>query len=237
MTLGTLYLIPNLLGEAPLSGSIPADIAGIVGSLRHFIVENEKSARYFLKLVTPEVNLRELHLARLNEHTNESEIEALMKPLCSGHDMGVLSEAGCPGIADPGATAVAYAHSISAPVRPLVGPCSMTLALMASGFNGQRWRFMGYVPVAAEERRMVITAMERELHRCNETQIMMDTPYRNQKLLQDIVRHCAPHTKLCIALGLTTGEEKIRMQSIGAWRKIVDTVALPKVPALFLLGR
>lgn len=237
MALGTLYMIPNLLGESSLSSSIPTDISGIVGSIKHFVVEDEKSARHFLKLLVPEIHLRELNLVRLNEHTKDDEIGNLMAPLVSGHDMGVLSEAGCPGIADPGATAVAYAHSVGATVRPLVGACSMVLALMASGFNGQRWRFVGYIPVEADERRAALIAMERDLHRLHETQIMMDTPYRNQKLLLDIVTHCAPHTKLCIAMGLTTGAEKITVQSVAAWRKVVDTTALPKVPALFLLGR
>jgi 16S rRNA (cytidine1402-2'-O)-methyltransferase len=237
MALGTLYLIPSLLGAAQLSGSIPSDIVGVARSLRYFLVEDEKSARAFLKLLVPEINVRDLHLSRLNEHSKQNEIESLMQPLRDGHDVGVISEAGCPGIADPGAVAVAYAHAVGATVRPLVGPCSMTLALMGSGFNGQRWRFVGYVPVDSEERRATLCAMERDLNRWNETQIMMDTPYRNQKLLHDIITSCSPQTKLCVALGLTTPEERITVHTIATWRRLIDTVALPKVPALFLLGR
>lgn len=231
---GTLYLIPTLLGEASLESSVTPIISRVIGRVSHFLVEEEKSARNFIKQVAPHRNLRDLHLSRLDEHTPASDVERLMSPLFAGHDLGIISEAGCPAIADPGAMVVRRAHERGVTVRPLVGPCSMTLALMASGFNGQRWRFVGYLPVDETERRSVLLRLENVVNSSGETQIIMETPYRNQKLLSDIIAHCRAETKLCVASSLTTPSELVEVHTIGEWRKLERT--LLKNPALFLLG-
>lgn len=235
VALGELYLIPNLLGEAPVDTSLPPVVASIVSKISHFVVEEEKSARRFIKQLCPDRVIRDLSLTTLNEHTKPSEVDALLAPLREGHAIGVISEAGCPGIADPGAELVRRAHESGIRVHPLVGPCSMTLALMASGFNGQRWRFLGYLPIDPAQRKEAIRAMERELYDSNETQIVMDTPYRNQRLLADLLEACRPETLICIASALTTHQESIQVRSARAWRDLQPN--LPKTPALFLLGR
>lgn len=232
---GSLYLIPSLLGEAAVDTSLPALVVQTVSRLKHFLVEDEKSARHFIKKLLPDCNLRELSLERLSEHTAASELPRLLEPLVAGHDVGILSEAGCPAIADPGSDVVRRAHELGARVIPLVGPCSMILALMASGLSGQRWRFVGYLPVADEERRAELRALEGEALRSGETQIVMETPYRNQRLLQEILAACRPETMLCIASNLTAPEELIQTRAVAEWRTIVPN--LPKAPALFLLGR
>jgi 16S rRNA (cytidine1402-2'-O)-methyltransferase len=232
---GELYLIPNLLGETSLDSSLPPLVASVTARIAHFVVEEEKSARRFIKLLCPDRVIRELSLRVLNEHTKPAEVADLAAPLLAGHDIGVISEAGCPGIADPGADLVQHAHELGIRVHPLVGPCSMTLALMASGFNGQRWRFLGYLPIENYERRETIRAIERAVYESNETQIVMDTPYRNQRLFEDLLATCRPETRICIASGLTTSEESIQVLSGSAWR--AQTIHLPKSPTLFLLGR
>lgn len=233
--LGELYLIPNLLGETPVDTSLPPVVASIVSKISHFVVEEEKSARRFIKQLCPDRVIRDLSLTTLNKHTKPSDIDALLLPLREGHAVGVISEAGCPGIADPGAEIVRRAHESGIRVHPLVGPCSMTLALMASGFNGQRWRFLGYLPIDSVQRKETIRAMEREIYESNETQIVMDTPYRNQRLLADLLEACRPETLICIASALTTHQESIQVRSARAWRDLQPN--LPKTPALFLLGR
>jgi 16S rRNA (cytidine1402-2'-O)-methyltransferase len=235
VALGELYLIPNLLGETPVDTSLPPVVASIVSKISHFVVEEEKSARRFIKQLCPDRVIRDLSLTTLNKHTKPSDIDALLLPLREGHAVGVISEAGCPGIADPGAEIVRRAHESGIRVHPLVGPCSMTLALMASGFNGQRWRFLGYLPIDSVQRKETIRAMEREIYESNETQIVMDTPYRNQRLLADLLEACRPETLICIASALTTHQESIQVRSARAWRDLQPN--LPKTPALFLLGR
>lgn len=233
--LGELYLIPNLLGEtAPIDASLPPLIASVTSRITHFVVEDEKSARRFIKHLCPERVIRELSLTVLNEHTRKEAVENLAAPLKAGHDIGIISEAGCPGIADPGAPLVKIAHEMGVKVHPLVGPCSMMLALMASGFNGQRWRFVGYLPIEGAERKEAIQSMERELATHNETQIVMDTPYRNQKLFEELLATCRPETKICIAANLTCLDELIQVKTVKEWR--LTKVTLPKCPALFLLG-
>ena len=233
--LGALYLIPNLLGEASIDSSLPTLIAAVVARLSCFIVEDEKSARRLIKQLSPGTDLRALSMQRLNKHTKESELALLTQPLLAGIDIGIISEAGCPAIADPGAEIVRLAHTLGVRVHPLVGPCSMTLALMASGFNGQRWRFAGYLPMEAPQRKETLLGLERDLYNNGETQIMMDTPYRNQRLLEDILTHCRADTMLCVAAALTTSTELIQVQSVAEWRRRAATIG--KTPALFLLGR
>ena len=233
--LGALYLIPNLLGEASIDSSLPSLIAAVVDRLSCFIVEDEKSARRLIKQLSPGTDLRALSMQRLNKHTKESELALLTQPLLAGIDIGIISEAGCPAIADPGAEIVRLAHTLGVRVHPLVGPCSMTLALMASGFNGQRWRFAGYLPMEAPQRKETLLGLEQDLYNNGETQIVMDTPYRNQRLLEDILTHCRADTMLCVAAALTTSTELIQVQSVAEWRRRAATIG--KTPALFLLGR
>lgn len=234
-TLGCVYLIPNLLGETDVDSSLPPLVASTVGKLSHFLVEDEKSARRFIKQLCPDVAIRDLTIKRLNEHTKKEELESLVSPLRSGIHLGIISEAGCPAIADPGSEIVRIAHTIGAPVHPLVGPCSMILALMGSGFSGQRWRFSGYLPIDEQQRRAAITSLERDLYQRNETQIFMETPYRNQKLLEDVLGACRPETGLCIASALTTASASIRTHSVQEWRALREE--LPRVPTIFVLGR
>ncbi len=233
--IGSVYLIPNLLGETDIDLSLPPLIAKTVAKLSHFLVEEEKNARRFIKQLCPEVAIRDLTINRLNEHTQRAEFESLAAPLRAGIDIGIISEAGCPAIADPGSDIVRIAHAIGAPVHPLVGPCSMILALMGSGFSGQRWRFSGYLPIDEQQRRSAIVALERDLYHQNETQIFMETPYRNQKLLEELLEVCRPGTGLCIASAMTTVEESIRTLSVEEWRALRKT--LPRIPTIFVLGR
>jgi 16S rRNA (cytidine1402-2'-O)-methyltransferase len=238
-TIGSLYLIPNILGEGVLGEgvadrSLLPHTCATIARLSTFLVEDEKSARRLLKLANPERPLRDVVLNRLSEHTGADELDTLIEPLRAGISLGVISEAGCPAIADPGAAVVARAHRLGARVYPLVGPCSMVLALMASGFNGQRWRFSGYPPREEPARHQALRGLERDLRSHDETQILMETPYRNQRLFSELLGLCHPQTGLCIALSLTTPHESIRTHTIQQWRS--KQLELPKVPALFLLG-
>ncbi len=233
--LGSVYLIPNLLGETDIDSSLPPLIAATVAKLSHFLVEDEKSARGFIKQLCPDVAIRELTIKRLNEHTKREELESLASPLRSGIHIGIISEAGCPAIADPGSEIVRIAHTIGATVHPLVGPCSMILALMGSGFSGQRWRFSGYLPIDEQQRRSALISLERDLYQRDETQIFMETPYRNQKLLEDVLGACRPETGVCIASALTTASESIRTLSVQQWRSVNEP--LPRMPTIFVLGR
>jgi 16S rRNA (cytidine1402-2'-O)-methyltransferase len=229
-----LFLVPNTLGETPIDHSLPTYASQVVGSLSYFLVEDEKSARKLIKQLAPQLAIRELSIQRLNEHTKPEELIQLTAPLREGHSMGIISEAGCPAIADPGADIVRRAHELGIPVVPLVGPCSMVLALMASGLNGQSWRFQGYLPIENNKRIETIRSLDERARTLGETQIMMDTPYRNEKLLLDLLAHCKPTTRLCIAQGLTTSVESIQTKSVQEWRD--NTPSLEKIPALFLIG-
>jgi 16S rRNA (cytidine1402-2'-O)-methyltransferase len=232
---GAVYLIPNTLGETSLDSSLPPLITQVIGRINHFVVEDEKSARRFIKQLCPERVIRELNIRLLNEHTKHEELETLAVPLKEGHDIGVISEAGCPAIADPGADLVRLAHQIGAPVRPLVGPCSMILALMASGMNGQRWRFLGYPPIEDQARKDFFRSIEKDIYTSNETQIVMDTPYRSQKLFDELLSTLRPETRLCVASALTTDHESIQSLLVKQWRSLSPSIA--KVPTLFVLGR
>jgi 16S rRNA (cytidine1402-2'-O)-methyltransferase len=230
-----VYLIPNTLGDDAVERTLPSHNASIVAGLKHFLVEEEKSARKLIKLLVPSASIRDLNISRLNEHTKSAEIEALMAPLKEGHSLGIISEAGCPAIADPGAEVVRKAHQLSIQVIPLIGPCSMVLALMASGLNGQTWRFAGYLPVDSVARIAAIRSLEGRVESLGETQIVMDTPYRTGKLFNEIAGTCKLSTMLCIAQGLATQHESIRTASIADWRKAPPPE--DKIPSLFLLGR
>lgn len=230
-----LFFIPSLLGDTAIDRSIPAATHLTVSSLTYFLVEDEKAARAFIKALCPQLQIRDLSISKIPENPTAADIELLMSPLTAGHSIGVISDAGCPGIADPGAALATYAHAHQIRVVPLVGPCSMVLALMASGLNGQAWRFVGYLPIDTQQRAAEIRALDDLAHTSGETQIMMDTPYRNEKLLHDILTTCRPTTRLCIAQALTTAAEYISTRPISSWRSTPPQ--LSKAPCLFLIGR
>ena len=234
MSAGTLYLIPVTLGDDNIAKALPTEVANIARGLDTFIVENEKTARRFLAALKTAKPVRELSMMRLDEHTLPAELPALLTALQAGRDVGLMSEAGCPGIADPGAQLVALAHRAGIRVTPLVGPSSILLALMASGLNGQRFTFLGYLPNEKMARVQRLKEIEHNSRSKRETQIFIETPYRNQHLLQDIVEHCQSATRLCIACNLSLAGELIESRTIAEWKKL----ALPDLhrqPAVFLL--
>lgn len=233
-TTGTLYLIPCTLGDTPADQVLPAHVIQLARSLDHYIVEETRTARRFLSALKHLRPIQELHFATLNEHTPASELNALLAPLLAGHDAGIVSEAGCPGIADPGAELVNLAHRKGIRVVPLVGPSSILLALMASGLNGQSFAFHGYLPVAEAERGQAIAALEAESARRRQTQLFIETPYRNGKLFDALLRLCRPDTRLCVAADLTLESELIRTQSVAQW-KSQAAPELNRRPCLFLL--
>ena len=234
MVLGTLYMIPVTLGDDNLSYVIPADVIQLVKGLEYFVVENEKSARRFLGSVKTNKPVRELNFQLLNEHTAEKDLPELIAPLLAGHNVGMLSEAGCPGIADPGATLAALAHRKGIKVSPLVGPSSILLSLMASGFNGQQFTFLGYLPSDKAARVIKLKEIEKQSEHLNETQIFIETPYRNQHMLEDILASCSANTKLCIARNVSLEDELIVSKTIAEWKKNV-LPDLHKQPTVFLL--
>lgn len=234
MVLGTLYMIPVTLGDDNLSYVIPADVIQLVKGLEYFVVENEKSARRFLGSVKTNKPVRELNFQLLNEHSAEKDLPELIAPLLAGHNVGMLSEAGCPGIADPGATLAALAHRKGIKVSPLVGPSSILLSLMASGFNGQQFTFLGYLPSDKAARVIKLKEIEIQSEHLNETQIFIETPYRNQHMLEDILASCSANTKLCIARNVSLEDELIVSKTIAEWKKNV-LPDLHKQPTVFLL--
>lgn len=231
---GTLFLIPTNLSEPIQPDTIlPRHVIEITSRLDRFIVENARSARQFLKAVGTALPLQSLHMRELNEHTPATELLGLLQPLLEGKDIGLLSEAGVPAVADPGASLVALAHAYAVPVVPLVGPSSILLALMASGLNGQVFAFHGYLPADRIGRLSALAELERESMRRYMTQIFIETPYRNGALLADILATCSIETKLCLALNLTAPDQFIATKCIGAWRE--DAPDLKRKPAVFLL--
>ena len=233
MAAGTLFLIPTTLGDSALATVIPQEVQQRVRMLDYFVAENPKSARAYLKQVGTAKPLQELHIATLNEHTPDAAVAGMAAPLRAGHDVGMMSEAGCPGIADPGAKLVLHAHRHAIRVVPLVGPSSILLALMASGLNGQSFVFHGYLPVADVERERTLRQLEKQSRRLKQTQIFIETPYRNQKLLHGILAACAGTTLLCVAAEISLAGEDIRTMSVAAWKK--HPPQLDRRPALFLL--
>lgn len=234
MKFGALYLIPVTLGGDNVEQVLPPAAITIARQLDSFIVENEKTARRFLGLIKPLKPVRELSLQTLNEHTQAQELQALLAPLLNGNDVGLMSEAGCPAIADPGADLVRLAHQKGIKVVPLVGPSSILLALMASGLNGQQFAFLGYLPSEKAERIQKIREIEKRSQQIRETQIFIETPYRNGHLLGDILEHCNAGTRLCIACNINTPSESIRTKSIADWRRS-EAPDLHKQPTVFLL--
>lgn len=231
---GILYLIPTPLGETALDLVLPEETRRITAGLAHFVVEHAKTARAFLKQVGTTLPLQQLDLAELNEHTPESALRALLAPLLAGHDVGLLSEAGCPAVADPGADLVRLAHRHGIRVRPLVGPSSILLALMASGLVGQRFAFHGYLPAKPEDRAKALKELEKRASRDAAAQVFIETPYRNDAMLASILATCADNTLVTIARNLTTETELVVTKPVSAWRG--EPPDLHKRPCVFLLG-
>lgn len=229
-----LYLIPVTLGDVPFNRCLPEYNRQIVGSIKHFIVEQTRTARRFIRAFAPEVIIDELTFYELNKHTPAEQIGSYLEPLMRGCSVGVISEAGCPAIADPGADVVAIAQRKGLPVIPLVGPSSILLSLMASGFNGQQFAFRGYLPIDDKECMATIKEMENRIRTQGETQIFIETPYRNDRLIEQLCKVCHSNTRLCIAAQITCPDEFIRTLSIGEWQRRKPT--LKKVPCIFLLG-
>jgi 16S rRNA (cytidine1402-2'-O)-methyltransferase len=231
---GRLYVVPNLLGVVAPDAVLSARTIAVARRLAYYVVENAKPARAFLKSLVPDLPLREIQIVELNQSPTDSRCAELLAPARSGFDMGLLSDAGCPGIADPGASLVAEAHRESIAVAPLVGPSAVLLALMASGMNGQAFTFHGYLPVAAEERAQAIHRIEADSQRSGYAQIFIETPYRNVTLLQALVATCKPATRLCVAADLTTESESIATRPVREWRG-TDFAGYSKRPAIFVV--
>ncbi len=233
MTIGTLYLIPTPLGECSLEQTIPGGNAAICDRLQHFIVENSKTARQHLKWLQVSTPLRDLSLIELNEHTPAATLPTLLQPLLRGHDVGLMSEAGCPAIADPGAELVRLAHRHGVPVKPLIGPSSILLALMASGANGQRFSFQGYLPVDGNERKATLIQLEKRSRQQDEAIAFIETPYRNNQMLATLLETCSPGTLLCCATELGSKQANIISRTVAEWpRPLPD---LHKRPTVFVL--
>ncbi|MER2506641.1 MAG: SAM-dependent methyltransferase [Azonexus sp.] len=231
---GTLYLIPVPLGPTAPEESLPASALSAVRPLAHFIVEQPKSARAFLKAVATEVPLQELQLAELNEHTQPEALDRLLLPLRAGHDVGLLSEAGCPAVADPGANLVALAQQENIRVVPLIGPSSLLLALMACGLNGQRFAFHGYLPTKETERAKALREIESESRTRQQTQIWIETPYRNRQLFATILQVCHSASRLTLATDLTQPGESVATRTIRQWKNETPP-AIERRPTVFLL--
>ena len=215
---GRIYLIPVTLGGDDFLRVIPEKVIGLTRQLRYFIVEDIRSARRFLRLIDKEFPINDSVFFELNEHTGESDITNYLEPIFNGSDIGVLSEAGLPGIADPGAGIIAMAHQKGITVTPLSGPSSILLALISSGLNGQNFSFNGYLPVKPAERSVKLRELEKKAGE-GYTQIFMETPYRNQKMLESIITTCHSNTLLCIAADITLPSESIRTLRISEWKR------------------
>lgn len=228
-----LYLIPNTLGECMLECVMPSENKTIISSIKYFIVEDVRTARRFLKKVDTGIDIDQLTFFTLNQHTNPEQISSYLMPMKQGFDMGIISEAGCPAIADPGADVVHLAQAQGLDVVPLVGPSSILLALMASGFNGQSFAFTGYLPIPPAERAKALKRLETRAHAEHQSQIFIETPYRNMKMLNDILQNCQPDTQLCIAADITLSTEYIRTRTIKQWKNTLPD--LNKRPCIFIL--
>ncbi len=232
---GTLYLVPSDLGAPAPACLLPEATLSVVHRLHHFVVEDAKTARRYLKAIAHPRPLRELMFSVLDEHTSASATGALLHPLQEGHDVGLMSEAGCPAVADPGAALVRRAHQAGLRVVPLVGPSAILLALMASGTNGQRFTFHGYLPVEPAARRTRIAQLELQSARDDATQIFIETPYRNEALLEALLAVCRPDTMLSISANLTAENELVSTRTIAEWKRRKPDLA--RRPTVFVLYR
>lgn len=230
---GKLYLFPSLLADTPPSRVLPDYNISLIATIKYFVVEELRTARRFLKACDRSIDIDSLSFEVLNEHTAATDVDRMLAPALEGHDIGVLSEAGCPAVADPGADIVAAAHRAGIEVVPLVGPSSIMLSLMASGFNGQKFTFLGYLPIDGAARAATFRDMERDIRQRRCTQIFIETPYRNDRLFEELCRRFPENFRLCVASGITGSAESVRSMTIGQWRR--SGAVIGKVPAIFLL--
>jgi 16S rRNA (cytidine1402-2'-O)-methyltransferase len=232
---GKLYLIPIPLVPHTQGQVIPIQVVEVIRRLDYFLAENIRTARRYVASMGHPRPISTLEFVCLNKYTSTEQIAASMQPALEGKDIGIVSEAGCPGIADPGALAVAYAHQHQIEVVALVGPCSIILALMASGLNGQNFTFHGYLPIHKEDRKKTIQKLERDAWQTGQTHLFIETPYRNQALLADLFQSCQPNTLLCIGKNITAPDGWIKTKPIQQWKKVNPN--LHKIPAVFILAR
>jgi 16S rRNA (cytidine1402-2'-O)-methyltransferase len=232
---GRLYLVPNLLGVVPPAEVLPQRTIDVARALKHFVVETPKAARQFIKSLGSEQPIQSIDFATLDVNTLPNRVPQLLQPALNGEDLGLLSDAGCPGVADPGALLVAAAHRAGVRVVPLVGPSAVLLALMAAGMNGQQFAFHGYLPVAPEARIKALKALDEAVARSGVTQIYIETPYRNHAMLAATLAACRATTELCVAADLTLPTEQVIRRPIAQWRDTAHT-ELSRRPAIFLLG-
>lgn len=231
-----LYLIPVTLGETEIGQVLPPYNHDVIVGIKHFIVENIRSARRFLKKTEKAIDIDQLTFYELNRHTDRKFIDEYLEPLKKGQPVGIISEAGCPAIADPGADVVAIAQSRGYKVVPLVGPSSIIMSVMASGFNGQSFAFNGYLPVEVPQRIKALKKLEQKVQNENQTQLFIETPYRNGKMIETILNALNPKTKLCVAAGITCAEEYIKTRTVAEWKK-EKLPDLGKIPAIFVIGK
>ncbi len=232
--MASLYLIPVTLGDTPHERVLPAYNKEVILKIRHFIVEEVRTARRFLKQVDRDINIDELTFFPMGKHADAALFSKYLEPLRQGHDVGVISEAGCPAVADPGADVVAIAQREGLHVVPLVGPSSILLAVMASGFNGQSFAFHGYLPINPADRAKRIKQLESRSSHERQTQLFIETPYRNEKMVADILAACSPRTRLCIASSLTNADEYVRSLTVKEWKQTPMPV-LHKKPTIFAI--
>lgn len=235
MTKGKLYLIPCTLGESNPFHVLPTQVKTIIDSLDTFVVENSKAARKFIKSIAPEKQQSSLTLFELNKFTEAADLPNFIQPCLEGKTIGLISDAGCPGIADPGADVVSLAHKNDIQVVPLVGPSSILLAMMASGMNGQSFAFNGYLPIDKGERKAELKRLERLSFEHNQTQSFIETPYRNNKLLEDLCNTLSENTEICVACDITLPTELIKTKTVNQWKK--NSVDLHKRPTLFIIHK
>jgi 16S rRNA (cytidine1402-2'-O)-methyltransferase len=232
---GKLYLIPNTLGGETLTSILPQEVIQISTSIRFFAVEEIRSARRLLRKMDREFPIDDSTFIELNKRTERSSVYTLIKQLKSGNNVGIISEAGCPGIADPGALLISMAHEDEIEVVPMVGPSSILLALIGSGFSGQQFTFHGYLPKERKDRIKSLKDFEADCRRHGHTHIFMDTPFRNMNVLDDLLNELAENTELCIASNLTLPDQRIRSMSVKDWRE--KAYDLAKIPVMFLIGK
>lgn len=234
MNNGKLYLIPVPLGLTPADAVLPHAVIDRAKQLKHFVAENAKSARAFLKSLPSDTPLQQIEISELSEHTPSSALPGLLAPLLTGIDVGLISEAGCPAVADPGANLVALAHDQGITVLPLVGPSSILLALMGSGLSGQNFAFHGYLPVKDEARKKRVRELEKDSRQERRTQIFIETPYRNQQMLETLIDACSATTRICIASDLGLEGESIMTRAADQWRR-QERPKIDRRPTVFLL--
>lgn len=243
MTTPAIYLIPCTLGETPIEQVLPPYNREVILGLHHFIVENIRTARRFLKKVDATIDIDQLTFFELNQHTDRSKLDTYLEPIRQKLSIGIISEAGCPAVADPGADVVALAMKKKIKVVPLVGPSSIILSVMGSGFNGQSFAFHGYLPIDESKRVARLKQLENRSYAENQTQLFIETPYRNVKLLNTLISTLRPQTRICLASNITCADERFRTLSVVEWKKVLSAVKceedlqkiVPRVPSIFLI--